>query len=186
MAAFALSRYTFRGREGIFMLFAVGLLFPIAAAALPLYLLLDKIGLLDNLYGLALAEGAFGLPITMVILRPFMRAIPSELEDAAVVDGATRIQFFVRILLPLCRPALATITVLTFVNSWNQYLLPLLVFTSPQHDTLPLAVANYATQFSQNTAGVLAFTALSMLPALGCFVFLQRYLVAGWAGAVKG
>ena len=82
--------------------------------------------------------------------------------------------------------ALATITVLTFVNSWNQYLLPLLVFTSPQHDTLPLAVANYATQFSQNTAGVLAFTALSMLPALGCFVFLQRYLVAGWAGAVKG
>jgi raffinose/stachyose/melibiose transport system permease protein len=186
MAAFALSRYTFRGREGIFMLFAVGLLFPITAAALPLYLLLDKIGLLDNLYGLALAEGAFGLPITMVILRPFMRAIPGELEDAAVVDGATRIQFFVRILLPLCRPALATVTVLTFVNSWNQYLLPLLVFTSPNHDTLPLAVANFATQFSQNTAGVLAFTALSMLPALGCFVFLQRHLVGGWTGAVKG
>jgi raffinose/stachyose/melibiose transport system permease protein len=186
MAAFALSRYSFRGREGIFMLFAVGLLFPINAAALPLYLLLDKLGLLDNLFGLALAEGAFGLPITMVILRPFMRAIPGELEDAAVVDGATRLSFFVRILLPLCKPALATVIVLTFINSWNQYLLPLLVFTSPQHDTLPLAVANYASQFSQNTAGILAYTALSMLPALGCFVFFQRHLVGGWTGAVKG
>jgi raffinose/stachyose/melibiose transport system permease protein len=186
MAAFALSRYSFRGREGLFMLFAVGLLFPLNAAALPLYLLLDKLGLLDNLLGLALAEAAFALPITMVILRPFMRAIPGELEDAAVVDGATRIRFFLRILLPLSRPALATVAVLTFVNSWNQYLLPLLLFTNPQHDTLPLAVANFASQFSQNTAGILAYTALSMLPALGCFVFAQRHLVGGFTGAVKG
>jgi len=108
MAAFALSRYSFRGREGLFLLFAVGLLFPINAASLPLYLLLDKIGLLDNPFGVALPEAAFGLPITIVILRPFMRAIPGELEDAAVVDGATRLRFFWRILLPLSRPALAT------------------------------------------------------------------------------
>jgi raffinose/stachyose/melibiose transport system permease protein len=121
-----------------------------------------------------------------VILRPFMRAIPGELEDAAVVDGATRMRFFLRILLPLCKPALATVAVLAFVTSWNQYLLPLLVFTSPQHDTLPLAVANFQTQCSQNTASILAFTALSMIPALGCFVFAQRHLVGGWTGAVKG
>jgi raffinose/stachyose/melibiose transport system permease protein len=91
MAAFALSRYEFQGREGLFLLFAVGLLFPINAAALPLYLMLDKLGLLDSPLGVALPEAAFGLPITIVILRPFMREIPGELEDAAVVDGATRI-----------------------------------------------------------------------------------------------
>jgi raffinose/stachyose/melibiose transport system permease protein len=186
MAAFALSRYTFQGREGLFLLFAVGLLFPINAAALPLYLMLDKIGLLDNPLGVALPEAAFGLPITIVILRPFMREIPGELEDAAVVDGATRIGFFLRILLPLSRPALVTVAVLAFVQSWNQYLIPLLVFTSQQRFTLPLAVANFQTQYAQNTASILAFTALSMLPALGCFIFAQRHLVGGFTGAVKG
>ena len=186
MAAFALSRYSFRGREGLFLLFAVGLLFPINAAALPLYLMLDKIGLLDNPLGVALPEAAFGLPITIVILRPFMREIPGELEDAAVVDGATRIGFFLRILLPLSRPALVTVAVLAFVQSWNQYLIPLLVFTSQQRFTLPLAVANFQTQYAQNTASILAFTALSMLPALGCFIFAQRHLVGGFTGAVKG
>ena len=186
MAAFALSRYVFQGREGLFLLFAVGLLFPINAAALPLYLLLDKLGLLDNPLGVALPEAAFGLPIAIVILRPFMREIPGELEDAAVVDGATRIGFFLRILLPLSRPALVTVAVLAFVQSWNQYLIPLLVFTSQQRFTLPLAVANFQTEHAQNTASILAFTALSMLPALGCFIFAQRHLVGGFTGAVKG
>jgi raffinose/stachyose/melibiose transport system permease protein len=186
MAGFALSRYSFRGREGIFLLFAVGLLFPINAASLPLYLLLGKIGLLDNLAGVAIPEAAFSLPITIVILRPFMRAIPGELEDAAVVDGATRFRFFWQVLLPLSRPALATVAVLAFVNSWNTYLLPLLVFTSNSHFTLPLAVANFQTQYAQDTASILAFTALSMLPALGCFIFAQRHLVGGFTGAVKG
>jgi raffinose/stachyose/melibiose transport system permease protein len=186
MAAFALSRYAFRGREGLFLLFAVGLLFPINAAALPLYLMLDKIGLLDNPIGVALPEAAFGLPITIVILRPFMREIPGELEDAAVVDGATRIGFFLRILLPLSRPALVTVAVLAFVQSWNQYLIPLLVFTSQGRFTLPLGVANFQTEHAQDTASILAFTALSMLPALGCFIFAQRHLVGGFTGAVKG
>ncbi|HEY1617515.1 MAG TPA: carbohydrate ABC transporter permease, partial [Streptosporangiaceae bacterium] len=88
MAAFALSRYDFRWREGIFLLFAIGLLFPIGVASLPLYLLLQRLGLLDTLLGVALPEAAFSLPYTIVILRPFMRAIPGEIEDAAVVDGA--------------------------------------------------------------------------------------------------
>jgi raffinose/stachyose/melibiose transport system permease protein len=186
MAGFALSRYDFRGREGFFLLFAVGLLFPINAAALPLYLLEDKLGLLDSLLGVALPEAAFYLPFTIVILRPFMRAIPGELEDAAVVDGASRFRFFWRILLPLCRPALITAAVLAFVNSWNTYLLPLLMFTSQSKFTLPLAVANFQTQYAQDTASILAFTGLSMVPALAFFLYAQRYLVGGLTGAVKG
>jgi raffinose/stachyose/melibiose transport system permease protein len=114
-----------------------------------------------------------------------MRAIPGEIEDAAVVDGATRLRFFWRIVLPLSRPALITVGLLAFVLSWNLYLLPLLVFTSPQHFTLPLGVATFQTTYSQDTARILAFTALSMLPALGLFVFAERHLIGGIAGAVK-
>ena len=186
MAAFALSRYSFRGREGFYLLFVAGLLFPLNTAALPLFLLLQQIGLNDNLFGVALPEAAFSLPVTIVILRPFMRAIPAELEDAAIVDGATRIRFFLRILLPLSRPALITVGILAFVTSWNAYLLPLVVFSSQNHYTLPLAVANFQSTYTQDTARVYSFTALSMIPALAIFIFAQRKLVGGLVGAIRG
>ena len=186
MAAFALSRYAFRGREGMFLLFVAGLLFPLNTAALPLFLQLQQLGLNDNLFGVALPEAAFSLPVTIVIMRPFMRSIPGELEDAAIVDGATRIRFFLRILLPLSRPALITVGILAFVTSWNAYLLPLVIFTSQDHYTLPLAVANFQSTYTQDTARVYAFTALSMIPALAIFVFAQRKLVGGLVGAIRG
>jgi raffinose/stachyose/melibiose transport system permease protein len=186
MAAFALSRYDFRWRHGLFLVFAVGLLFPANVASLPLYLLLKQVNLLDSPLGVALPEAAFSLPFTIVILQPFMRAIPGELEDAAVVDGATRLKFFVRILMPLSRPALVTVSLLAFVTSWNAYLLPLLVFTSPQKFTLPLGVATFQSTYSQDVASIFAFTALSMIPALAFFVFAQRRIVSGLTGAVKG
>ena len=189
MAAFALARYTFPGREGWYLLFAVGLLFPANVASLPVYLLDNKINLIDNWLGVALPEAAFSLPITIIILRPFMRAVPGELEDAAIVDGATRFSFFVRIMLPLCRPAIMTVAVLAFVTSWNAYLLPLLVFLTPSHYPLPLGVANFQSTYSQDTAGVFAYTALSMLPALAFFALAQRRIVgglSGLAGSVKG
>jgi raffinose/stachyose/melibiose transport system permease protein len=189
MASFALARYTFPGREAWYMLFAVGLLFPANVASLPVYLLDNKINLIDNWLGVALPEAAFSLPITIIILRPFMRAVPGELEDAATVDGATRFTFFVRVLLPLCRPAIMTVAVLAFVTSWNAYLLPLLVFLTPSHYPLPLGVANFQSTYSQDTAGVFAYTALSMLPALAFFALAQRRIVGGLSGlasSIKG
>jgi raffinose/stachyose/melibiose transport system permease protein len=186
MAAFALSRYTFKGREGLYTLFVVGLLFPLTAAALPLYLLLRQVGLLENPLGVALPEAAFSLPVTVVILRPFMRAIPGEIEDAAVVDGASRLGFFWRILLPLSRPALVTVAILAFVTSWNQFLLPLLVFSDPNNFTLPLGVAAFQTQYTQDVARILAYTTASMVPALAFFVLAQRRIVGGLTGSVKG
>jgi raffinose/stachyose/melibiose transport system permease protein len=186
MAAFALSRYTFRGREMFYTVFVAGLLLPIQVGSLPLYLLLDRLQLLNNQIWVAIAEAAYSLPITIVILRPFMRAIPGDLEDAAVVDGASRMRFFTRILLPLSRPALITVGILAFVTSWNQYLLPLLAFNVTSKFTLPLGVATFQTEYSQNTASIMAFTALSIVPALAAFLFAQRHIVAGAAGAVKG
>jgi len=186
MAAFALSRYRFRGRETIYSMFTVGLLFPLGVAILPVYLLLRQLHLLESWVGVALPQAAFALPVTIIILRPFMAAIPSEIEDAAVVDGATRLGFFWRILLPLSRPALVTVSVLAFITSWNGYLLPLLVFNEPSHFTLPLGVATFQSQYAQDTASILAFTALSMVPALVFFVFAERQIVGGLTGSVKG
>jgi raffinose/stachyose/melibiose transport system permease protein len=186
LAAYPLARYSFRGREGLYALFTIGLLFPVGVAVLPLYLLLRQFYLLDSIPGVALPEAAFGLPVTIVILRPFMRSVPGELEDAAVIDGCSRFGFFWRVLLPLSRPALMTVAILAFVGSWNAFLLPLLVLNDPNGWTIPLGVANYSTEYTQDTARILAFTSLSMLPALGFFVLAERRIVGGLAGAVKG
>ena len=151
LAAYPLSRMEFRGREAIYTFFTFGLLFPLAVAALPLYLLLRQLGLIETLLGVALPEAAFGIPITIIILRPFMRAIPTELEDAAAMDGCGRFGFFWRVLLPLCRPALMTVTILSVITSWNNFILPLLVLTDPSGWTLPLGVAQYSSEHSADT-----------------------------------
>ena len=186
MATYPLSRMQFRGREALFVFFTFGLLFPVAVAALPLYLLLRQLGLLESLLGVALPEAAFAIPITIIILRPFMRAIPAELEDAAAMDGCGRFGFFLLVLVPLSQPALVTVTILSVITSWNNFILPLLVLTDPSKWTLPLGVAQYSSEHSADTAAILAFTTLSMVPALLFFLAAQRRIVGGLSGAVKG
>ena len=187
MAAYPLARYEFPGREGLYTFFTAGLLFPITVAALPLYLILLQLELPGTPWGLVLPQVAFQLPVTIVILRPFVKAIPRELEEAAAIDGAGRIQFFFRILLRLTMPALVTVGVLAFVGSWNAYLLPLLVVQgSDTWTTLPLGVAQFQSQYSQDTALILAFLSLAMLPAVLFFTMAQRRIVSGLTGAVKG
>lgn len=186
MAAFALSRYEFKGREAVFTVFTLGLLFPLTVGILPLFLLIRQLNLADNPMGVALPQAAYALPMTIVILRPFLRALPKELEEAAVIDGCTKIGFFWRIVIPLSGPGLVTVGVLAFVGSWNAYLLPLLILTEPGSYTLPLGVATFSTQYTQDTAAVLAYTSLAMLPALTFFLLAQRRIVGGLTGAVKG
>jgi raffinose/stachyose/melibiose transport system permease protein len=186
-AAYVLSRFTFRGRELVYTLFTLGLLFPIAVAILPLFVMLRSLGLLGNPLGVALPQAAFGLPLTIIILRPFFRSIPRELEDAARVDGCGTFGFFWRILLPLSRPALATVSVLAIVTSWNAFLLPLVVFQGAEQWTLPLGVMNFSTQYNSDWARILAFTSLSMVPAVIFYVFAERQIVSGLtSGSVKG
>jgi raffinose/stachyose/melibiose transport system permease protein len=187
LAAFVFARRSFPGREAMFILFTLGLLFPAAVAILPLFILVRDLGLLDNPLGIALPQAAFGLPLTIIILRPFFRAIPVELEDAAAIDGCSQFGFFWRVLLPMSRPVLATVAVLAIVFSWNQFLLPLVMVSSPDRWTLPLGVTNFSTQYSADTARILAYTTLSLIPALVFYVVAERQLVGGLsAGAVKG
>lgn len=185
-AAFAISRYEFRGRDALYSVFTAGLLFPITVAILPLYLMLQGLGLVNTLAGVIIPQVAFQLPVTIIILVPFLRAIPVELEEAATIDGTSRFGFFWRIVLPLSGPGLVTVSVLAFVASWNAYLLPLLILGDPDAQTLPLGVQLFSTQYSQDTALVLAFTSLAMLPAILFFTIAQRNIIGGLTGAVKG
>jgi raffinose/stachyose/melibiose transport system permease protein len=186
-AAFVLARFSFAGREVVYTFFALGLLFPVAVAILPLFVTLRSVDLIDNPFGVALPQAAFLLPTSVIVLRPFFRAIPAELEEAAAIDGCGPLRFFTRVALPMSRPVLATISVLAVVHSWNAFLLPLIVLGDPRLWTLPLGATNFTTQYSSDTARVLAFTTLSMLPALAFYVVAERQIVSGLAsGAVKG
>jgi raffinose/stachyose/melibiose transport system permease protein len=186
MAAYPLARYRFRFRESLFMVFVLGLLFPLATAIIPLSIFISRdLQMSNSWWGVALPQAAFALPVTVVILRPFLMALPQEIEDAALIDGASRIGVFWRIALPLSTPALVTVGVLAFVTSWNSYLLPLLLLQDEMR-TLPLGVADYSTEHSADTAGVLAFTSVAMIPALVLFLALQGRIVNGLQGAVKG
>lgn len=189
-AAFVIARYTFRGRQGLYTFFAAGLMFPVTVAALPLSILLRDLNLNGTFVGLIIPQVAFALPVTIIILVPFLRAIPRELEEAAFIDGTSRLGFFWYIMLPLSGPGLITVGVLAFLGSWNAYLLPLLVMAAggmPQDLwTLPLGVQQFSTQYSQDTGAVLAYTSLAMLPALAFFLFAEKRIVGGLAGAVKG
>jgi raffinose/stachyose/melibiose transport system permease protein len=187
LAAFAFARMVFRGREATYTLFVFGLLFPSAVAILPLYILVRSLGLSGNLLGVALPQAAFALPLTIVILRPFFRSIPVELEDAARIDGCGSFGFFWRVLLPLARPALATVSVLAIVTTWNAFLLPLILLNGADQWTLPLGVMNFSTQYSSDMARVLAFTVVAIVPAILFYVVAERQIVGGLtAGSVKG
>ncbi|MEU7750417.1 carbohydrate ABC transporter permease [Micromonospora sp. NPDC049101] len=186
MAAFVFARYAFRGREFLVTLFAIGLMFPFAVAILPLFVLLRAMGLLDNPLGVILPQAAFGLPITIIILRQFFRTIPAEVEEAAVLDGCSSFGFFWRVLLPMARPALATVSVLAIVTSWNNFMLPLVVFSDQSWWTLPVGVQAFQGQYADDTARVLAYVVLSMIPALGFYAVAERQLIGGLTGSVKG
>jgi raffinose/stachyose/melibiose transport system permease protein len=187
MAAFIFARYAFRGRELLFTLFTVGLMFPFAVAILPLYVLLRELNLLDNPLGVILPQAAFGLPVTIIILRGFFRTIPPDVEEAATLDGCTPFGFFWRILLPMARPALATVSVLAVVASWNNFMLPLVVFNDPAYWTLPLGVNQFRGQYAADTARILAYVVAAMVPALALYAIAERQLVSGLtSGATKG
>jgi len=187
MPAFVFARMMCRGRELLFNFFTLGLLFPIAVAILPLYISLRQANLVDSLWGIILPQVAFGIPGNVLILRGFFATVPRELEEAAAMDGCSTAGFFVRVLLPLMRPALAAVAVLTMVYSWNDFFLPLLVLNKEQLYTLPLGIMQFQGQFGTDWARVLSFVALSLVPTIIFYLIAERQIIAGLtAGAVKG
>jgi raffinose/stachyose/melibiose transport system permease protein len=186
-AAFAFAHLQFFGRDFLFNYLLLGLTFPFATAILPLFIKVRDLGLLNTHWGVILPQVAFGLGISVLLLRNAFRQQPVELLDAALVDGCGYMRFFFYVTLPLSRPILATVGIIAFVMSWNNFLLPLVVLNSETRYPWPLGMMVYQGEYSTNWPLVLAFVTLTILPAILMFVLAQRHIVSGLtAGAVKG
>jgi raffinose/stachyose/melibiose transport system permease protein len=186
LSAFVFSRMKFHGQNLLFNFFTLGLMFPVTVAILPIFLVVRQMGLTNNLIGVILVQTAFQLSISIVILRNFFMAIPSELQDAASIDGCSTLRFFWYILLPLARPSLAAVAALTVVTSWNDLLVPLVLIDKEKLWTLPLGTMQFQGQYGMDLSLVAAFLLLSAIPALTFYLFAERQIVSGLtAGALK-
>jgi raffinose/stachyose/melibiose transport system permease protein len=187
MAGFVFAHLRFFGSRFLLQYLLVGLMFPAAAAILPLFIKIRDLGLLDTYWGVVLPQVAFGLGMSILLFRTFFGRLPAELLDAALIDGCGYIRFFRYVTLPLSGPILATVAVIVFVHSWNNYLLPLVVLNRDEIYPWPLGIMVYQGEYSTDWQLVLAFVTLTILPAVIMFVVAQKYLVAGLtAGAIKG
>lgn len=186
-AAFAFAHLKFFGDRFLFNYLVLGLTFPFATAILPLFIKIRDLGLLNGHLGVVLPQVAFGLAISVLLIRNAFRQLPKELVESAMMDGASYTRIFVSIILPLSRPILSTVAIIAFVTSWNNFLLPLVVLNTPSKFPWPMGLMEYQGEYMTLWQLVLAFITLTILPAIVMFVLAQRHIVTGLtAGAVKG
>lgn len=186
MAAFTFAHVKFFGSRMLLNYFLLGLMFPAATAILPLFIRVRDLGLLDTYWGVVLPQVAFGLGMSILLFRNYFKGMPSELFDAAFVDGCGYIRFFWYVSLPLARPIIATVGILSFVGSWNSYLMPLIMLNSDSKYPWPLGIMVYKGEFQTDWQLILAFITLTILPTIIVFFLAQRHIIAGLtAGAVK-
>jgi raffinose/stachyose/melibiose transport system permease protein len=186
MAAFTFAHVKFFGSRMLLNYFLLGLMFPAATAILPLFIRIRDLGLLDTYWGVVLPQVAFGLGMSILLFRNYFRGMPSELFDAAFVDGCGYLRFFWYVSLPLARPIVATVGILSFVGSWNSYILPLIMLNSESKYPWPLGIMVYKGEFMTDWQLILAFITLTILPTIVVFFLARRHIIAGLtAGAVK-
>jgi ABC-type glycerol-3-phosphate transport system permease component len=189
LAAYALGRFEFRGKKLIYGTILAMLLIPIQAYMIPLYLMCAKLGILNSYASIIFPSAA---NVTSIfILTSFFKGLPRELEEAARIDGCGEFRIFYQIMLPLSKPALSTVTILTFISNWNSFLWPMIALRDDNLKTLPVGIAQFMgsvnsnAQFQYGTA--LAGCCMAVIPTLAVFLFLQRYFVEGIASSgIKG
>jgi multiple sugar transport system permease protein len=185
MAAYAFTRLHFRGRNLVFIAFLATLMVPFQVMVVPLFIELRYLGLLDSYAGLIIPEIA--MPFGVFLLRQAFLTVPREIEEAAFVDGAGHLRVFFGMLLPLSKPAIATVAVFSFMGSWNNFLWPLVVINSPELMTLPLGLSSLSSRFVTDWNLLLAGATISVLPIVAVFLFAQRYVLQGVAmSGLKG
>lgn len=185
MAAFALSRIRFRGSQVVFWVILAGIMIPGQALIVPLFREFAAFGMIDTYWAVILPQ--IPAPVAVFVFKQFFDGVPHELEEAALVDGASRFRIFLQIYLPLSRPAMSAVAIFTFVWSWNNFLWPLLVLTSTNLMTLPVGLATVSSSYGIQYASIMASAVLGALPLLVVFLLFQRRIVEGIAGTgLKG
>lgn len=187
LASYFLSRFQFKLRGLTYGVFLLGMLVPIHATLIPIFLIMQKLHFLDTHLSLILPYTAFHLSLTIIILEGFMRGFPKDLEESGVMDGAGIFRIFWSIILPITRPAMATVVILNFIYNWNEYLFALVLISSSELKTLPLGLANFVGIETASMTLQMSALTMALIPIVIFYLLLQKQLVAGMtAGAVKG
>lgn len=187
MMAYSFARFDFRGKNVIYYSILAMMMVPTMMLIIPQFILAKKLGLLNSLPGLVLVYTAGAMAFNMFLLRGFFETLPRELEESALIDGANHFTIFVRIMVPLARPALSTVAVFSFLGAWDEYIWALTVLTDLEKRTLPIAIANFRGQHASDWGLVFAASLTAVVPTILLFIFFQRYFVKGiTAGALKG
>jgi raffinose/stachyose/melibiose transport system permease protein len=184
LAGYMLGRYTFTGSRFLSSFFLAGLMLPFRLAIVPLFLLLNKMGLIDNRMGLIFVYAATGIPFSIFILSSFFRQLPQELSEAARIDGAGEITIFGKIMLPLVRPALATVVVFQFVPLWNDFFFPLILLRSTNKWTLPVGMTRFFGEFQADWSTLFAGLIITTLPLVIIFLLATKQIIAGLTAGI--
>ncbi|MGS2617897.1 carbohydrate ABC transporter permease [Micromonospora sp. LZ34] len=179
MAAYALSRWRFRGRALLAAFFLSGLMIPAKLGLLPVFYMFQSMGLIDTRIGLVLLYAASGVPFSVFVIMGFMRGLPGELEEAARIDGAHEGRLFVSIVLPLMRPALAVVTVFQFAPTWNDFFYPLVLLRSDDRYTIPVGLTRFFGEFAADRGTLFAGLVIALVPLAVVFALATKQIVAG-------
>lgn len=187
MAAYALSRFEFRGNKVLFTMFAAGVLIPLNALMVPYLMIIKKLGLYNTYGALILVYMAIGVPISTMIVRGFMRTIPKEMEEAAIIDGANFYTRFFKIILPLSRSGIVTAGIFQFLTCWNEFVFANLLTSSQNVRTIQLGIRYFTNQFSTDYVSMYAAIIISIIPSMLAYCLFQKQIISGLtSGAVKG
>ena len=187
LAAVSVARFGFRGRTAFVVMVIAVQMVPLNALVIPMYLLLDKVGQVDTLLGVIAYYLAIVLPFMVWTLRGFVANVPVDLEEAAMVDGASRVGAFLRIVFPLVAPGLVATAIFGFIQAWNEYIIAYVLLSSSSKQTLTIWLASFTTQHGTDWGGLMAGATLTALPVVVFFLLVQRHVAGGLtAGAVKG
>lgn len=186
MIGYALGRHSFPGKRLVIGFFVATVFLPEGYTIIPIFELVNRLGLANSLLGVILAQAGGAHVIDILLFAGFFSQLPKELEEAAIMDGAGFLRIFWQIMLPLATPVIATATILQFLHSWNDFLLPLvLTLSRPELRTLAVGIYAFQGEFFTDWGGMAAASTISLLPIILIFLFLQRYFIQGIAGAVK-
>ena len=185
MAAFAITRLRVRNRTSVFIFFLIGMMLPMQVALIPISIVFGKLGLFNTYIGLGVVYIGFGISFGILVLRGFMSGIPHELDEAAYIDGCNKVQLFTRVILPLSKPAIATLFISDFLATWNEYLLSSIIITKDEMKTVPTGIMSFVGQHGTDYGGLCAGVIISIIPVMIVYFMFQKYFVAGMAGAIK-
>jgi len=187
MSAYGISRFRFKGRENLFLLFTVGILVPLNALMVPYFVIINKLGLYNTYGGMILLYCAIGIPMSTVIIRGLMDSIPMEIEEAAYIDGCGFFGRFFRIILPLSRTGIVTAATFQFLTCWNEFVFANLIISSDKLRTIQVGIRYFTNQFSTDYVSMYAAIVISIVPSILAYVLFQEQIINGLtSGAVKG